>query len=85
MPVPRVAQLVKQAASVLELIAVLHPELRPSLIKRQLARDAAGVGALHRGGHAGVAQHVSPERGEGEIGRGGQAFHQCITRKVLAR
>ena len=76
MAVWRVAQFVQQAAGVLELVGVLHPQLGQGLVGRHLAGDAAGVLALHRGGHAGVAQQVGPQRGEREIRCSGQALHQ---------
>jgi len=79
MPVGRMAQGVEQAAGALELGVVGDPDLGQRLVRRQLAGDAAGVHALHRGGDAGVAEQVGPQGGEGQVRSAGQSFHRRLS------
>ena len=72
------AQGVEQDAGALELAVVGDPDLGQRLVGRQLAGDAAGVHALHRGGDAGVGEQVGPQGGEGQVRGAGQSFHRRL-------
>ena len=54
---------------------MMNPDLRQTLIRRQLARHASQILALHTGGDAFHRQRVSPQRGNRQIGGLSQAQH----------
>ena len=68
------AQLTQPPLRWLEQGVVDHPQLRQSLVGRDLAGDAACKGALHADLDALLHEHVGPQGGDGEVGGNGEAL-----------